>query len=436
VTFYPGTPNAKMHTGAALVGFRPGYSYRIAINGIPNQPDTVLYPEIEVRGSLVPRDGLKYMEYPAAIVFSADDLNRAAQGSFITKVIYLEDPDRAAPVQTTADKPIETMALSTEEAIHNALDLGRLVMIVRLGNRVPDQEVLHASAIPGTMLLPGETRLTSPSAPPRLPFGGIPLYDPILGPKYPGEECLTDGGDKATRLGVTGDGKLLGLNPTDVAVEFTQQGKRRVTTSNQICICVPRFAVQRVEVGPGGLHLNTRAESDVQAYGLDGMHTRIRAQGLLTRIKPAGYQHSLKLRAEVGSEGPHILVAPWTKPRAVGVTQGLQIVASAVAPDETTNFDGFIVTKSADPDKGVKIGDVVTITIRYVNRTGQPVSEIVISDDLTPRLEYVPGSSESDRPATFTTEINEVGSSIVQFDIPGTLQPGQGGLVRFKVRVR
>jgi hypothetical protein len=60
----------------------------------------------------------------------------------------------------------------------------------------------------------------------------------------------------------------------------------------------------------------------------------------------------------------------------------------------------------------------------------------VVSDNLTARLEYVPGSSESDRPANVTTEVNSVGSAVVRFDIPGVLQPGQGGVVKFKARVR
>jgi uncharacterized repeat protein (TIGR01451 family) len=121
---------------------------------------------------------------------------------------------------------------------------------------------------------------------------------------------------------------------------------------------------------------------------------------------------------------------------AVAVARGVQIIAAHVGPEEATNFNDFVVTKTIEPTSGVKIGDEVTITIRYTNHTRQPVSEVVVSDNLTARLEYVPGSSESDRPANVTTESNSVGSSVVRFDIPGVLQPGQGGVVKFKARVR
>jgi hypothetical protein len=55
---------------------------------------------------------------------------------------------------------------------------------------------------------------------------------------------------------------------------------------------------------------------------------------------------------------------------------------------------------------------------------------------LSGRLEYLPGSAETDRPANFTTADNEAGSVIVRWDLPGVLLPGQAGMVRFKAKVR
>jgi hypothetical protein len=55
---------------------------------------------------------------------------------------------------------------------------------------------------------------------------------------------------------------------------------------------------------------------------------------------------------------------------------------------------------------------------------------------LSARLEYVPGSAQSDRPSNFTTVENEVGSVIVRWELPGTLLPGQSGVVKFKAKVR
>lgn len=434
-TLQPGSPEAKVYAEPVVVGFRPGYSYRVELAGLPNRPGEALYPEIEVRGSLVPRPGMNYLAYPAAVVFSAADIERAATGALVTKVIYLEDPERAVPVRTTPDRPVEAPAISEEEAVRNALDNGRLVMIVRLGNRKPDARELLCAAVPGTVLFPGQAHLGAPAMPPRLPYCGVVLYDPILGPKFPAEECLPDGGDVGPRLGIGPDGRLHGLNPTDVSAEYTVLGVRRVATSNRVCVCVPRFAVQRAEIGPGGIQIAAKPEAASQAYNVASLLIRVPVQSVFNRVKPVGVVSLLRPQAQVGAQGLDVLV--WTtRPMAVANARGLQVIATAVGPEEATNFDGFVVCKTINPATGVTIGDVVTITIRYTNNTRQPVSEVVVSDSLTTRLEYVVGSAESDRPATATAEVNEAGSSVVRFDIPGTVQPGQGGVVRFQVRIR
>ena len=50
-----------------------------------------------------------------------------------------------------------------------------------------------------------------PAAWPLFPFNGVPLFDPIAGPKAAAEECLKDGGDVGPRLGVGPGGKIANL---------------------------------------------------------------------------------------------------------------------------------------------------------------------------------------------------------------------------------
>ena len=88
------------------------------------------------------------------------------------------------------------------------------------------------------------------------------------------------------------------------------------------------------------------------------------------------------------------------------------------------------------PGHAVNAGDVVTITIRYANTGVKAISDLVVSDSLSGRLEYIAGSAETDRPGNFTTAANEAGSVVVRWDLPGTLLPGQAGMVRFKAKVR
>jgi uncharacterized repeat protein (TIGR01451 family) len=88
-------------------------------------------------------------------------------------------------------------------------------------------------------------------------------------------------------------------------------------------------------------------------------------------------------------------------------------------------------------DKGcAKPGDIVTFTLRYSNVGGRPMTDVAVSDSLSGRLEYVPGSAESDRDAVFTVQDNEAGSQLLRWEVSGTLQPGDTGRIRFQARVR
>ena len=210
---------------------------------------------------------MKYMDYPAPIFIDRDDIAKALAGGLVTKAIYLEDPTKAIPVETRPDQPIEFTDLTEEAAIKSATENGRLVAVLRFGDRKPEPDELARFVVPGTVLLPGEQHLPAPAAPPVFQWCGIPLYDPIAGMRYPAEECFTDGGDTGPRLGIGPLGRLGGLNPTDVALEYTLNGRRRVKTSNQVCICVPRFVIRRVDVGLVGLRVVAGPDSILQTVG-------------------------------------------------------------------------------------------------------------------------------------------------------------------------
>ena len=73
---------------------------------------------------------------------------------------------------------------------------------------------------------------------------------------------------------------------------------------------------------------------------------------------------------------------------------------------------------------------------RYDNIGEQPVSKMVVTDSLAPRLEYVDATQQSSLPARFSTTPNEAGSSILRWEIDQELKPGEGGFVRFDAKVR
>ena len=437
VAVHPGIPGARMYDAPALFGFRPGYVYRLELSNLPYHPNRVLYPEVEVRGVLVPRAGMKYMDWPAPLTFTAADIEKALAGGVVVKAIYLEDPDKALPVEVGLNAPIEVPADTEEDAIKEAIANGRLVAIVRLGGKVPPVAQLQATAVDGTVLVPGERYLRAPLMPPCLPFTTSPFYDPISGPRPPGEECFVDGGDRGAPLGIGPGGRLGGLNPTDVGVEYTIAGTRRVTTSNVVCLCVPRFVIQRAELVANGVDAQLPLTGHIAVTGPAGLRDRVAAQAEAGRERLAGLLGRTRLMGYHGVVGVGFYVGT-DRPMAVGRVEGVRVEAALVEPEVLTWYAGcpLTVSKRIDADGPVNAGDTVTITLRYTNTGNRPVSDLVVSDSLSGRLEFVPGSAESDRAANFTAGANEAGSAIVRWELPGTLLPGQGGTVRFKAKVR
>jgi uncharacterized repeat protein (TIGR01451 family) len=83
-----------------------------------------------------------------------------------------------------------------------------------------------------------------------------------------------------------------------------------------------------------------------------------------------------------------------------------------------------------------KPGEEVAFTIRFDNTGDQPIGNVTILDSLSTRLEYVPGSAQCNVEAKFSTQPNEGESVIVRCDVSKPLDPGQGGILRFRCRVR
>ena len=437
VAFTPEFPAARTYAAPATAGFRPGYRYTIKLTNLPGRdPAVAIYPTFEVLGSLVPRAGMKPLDYPAPLAITRGDITNALAGVLVTKVVYLEDPTRAVPVATPPDAPLEFTEGSEREAFAAARDNGRLMLVVRFGDRKPDADELARAAVPNTVLLPGETALAAPKVPPMLNAFCVPLFDPISGPKLTPEECITDGGDKFPTLGIGPNQLLGGLNPTDVALEFDAGGKRRVATSNEVCICAPRYVLRKVEVVPVGVQLAARTAVAEAAGGLVVGSRNVAPEAFASRAKPIALASRVRPAITYVKQGVAV-VEGLQRVQALVTIQGLRVLTSSVEPDEITNAPNrMIVVKSVSPAGSVKSGDVVTFTIRYRNATPFPATDLILSDSLSGRLEYVPGTAETDRPANIAATDNEAGSSTLRFEIPGPVGPGQSGTVTFKAKVR
>ncbi len=77
------------------------------------------------------------MRFPIPIELTREELLSAAEGRFITRVIYLEDPTLAMPLDEE-DEQRWVEARPGEDPLVVADHLGRPMAILRMGGRVPD----------------------------------------------------------------------------------------------------------------------------------------------------------------------------------------------------------------------------------------------------------------------------------------------------------
>jgi uncharacterized repeat protein (TIGR01451 family) len=271
-----------------------------------------------------------------------------------------------------------------------------------------------------------------------------------------------------------------------------------VVCSNRVCLCVPRFAVLRTVLPPAGVEAAVGPLGASLALGQDVLRVRLPsglagqyeqpkavrmrerptaavaavAPGTLTRVEVLeaiqldigplalvgtqqvrtlteverlkllkGIQFAkelsqpLLLKENVQVVGPAVIARVESGPevvKAVAETRDLTVCCNEVPcpPDRP-----LVLVKCVDRCDA-QIGDVVTFTLHYSNHGGRPLTDVAVTDSLTARLEYVPGSAQSDRAAVFTAQPNEAGSQLLRWEVAGRLLPGQGGTVRFQARIR
>ena len=125
--------------GSRLVGMLIGPVYRLKVTGIPNHEGEEVYPTIELVNRLYPPPGLA-TKYPVPIHLSQEELEMALEGRFVTRVIYLENPDLALPVRESSDTQRVFDVAMHQDPLQAADQLGRPMVIVRIGSRIPDRD--------------------------------------------------------------------------------------------------------------------------------------------------------------------------------------------------------------------------------------------------------------------------------------------------------
>ncbi len=136
VSFFSGSAETEATATPAQVSIIVGPVYRFRISNLPELPGVDLYPTIELVDRLHPPAGRAH-EFPIPIEITPEEIEIALQDRLVTKVIYLEQPDLAAPQTCCDPMPVSDFAPCVN-LLQVADQRGRVMAILRLGGRVPD----------------------------------------------------------------------------------------------------------------------------------------------------------------------------------------------------------------------------------------------------------------------------------------------------------
>ena len=130
----PGMFDAEPIVCPGRYNFPQGALYRLKLTNIPGRPGIELYPTVEV-APVMPRTDAYLAHNAIPIVFTEEDLDQVTSGNFVTKVLYLPDPE----FQDLAVAGVETL-VSTKldpglDPIVEADRMGSILAIVRIGNK-------------------------------------------------------------------------------------------------------------------------------------------------------------------------------------------------------------------------------------------------------------------------------------------------------------
>jgi uncharacterized repeat protein (TIGR01451 family) len=283
---------------------------------------------------------------------------------------------------------------------------------------------------------------------------------------------------------ISHEAKVSGLDPEDTVLHFdTADGRTVVKPTNSVCIYAPRFAAVRKVYGmraderllqtqivdlplppltrelsqpPNTLN---QPEQPLRLLDIDG------AMALRERVRGLELENGQRVAELVGDLNPfedfqimRIGINKSTEKARLAESITAAIVWSeAEAPevlidlveasvDTTYERAGVVYQLDGGPpclrviklasSKSARPGEIVEFAIRFDNIGDQTVDNVTVIDNLTTRLEYVPNSSRSDRDAEFFSDENDVESLTLRWRINEPLQPGDGGIIRFKCKVR
>jgi len=298
------------------------------------------------------------------------------------------------------------------------------------------------------------------------------------------QEYIYDGGDRDPPVRLREDLSQEGLDPEDTVIQYTTKtGVTEVQAGCRVAIYAPRFGSVRkrtgvleselalrpqtadVPAGPGMIKEKLppiQVSAPLKANTKDTVRV---VEAFLDRQRPMPAELVLPM-GEISDAFKPYEDLDIIRNGNIKITDPAKLAIAAAAARIWSNIDALVVLIDGQEAavivdqkqareftlyeyKGARVrickvaseqianpGDIVSFTIRYDNIGEQPVSSLVVTDSLAPRLEYIESSQQSSIEARFSTSPNDAGSSVLRWEIDKELKPGEGGFVRFDAKVR
>ncbi len=314
-----------------------------------------------------------------------------------------------------------------------------------------------------------------------------PWKPPGVACPWPEDEWIHDGGDQKVHVNITREPAIRGLDLEDTVVTAeTANGCKCkiIQPSNRVHLYAPRFMAVRKVTTVVQNQLNQKAGGTEQPVAIVSQEESLLAGTATQPLQPLAdfnidQPNIERLEQPAGRIVERLMVADlqdailpyenlsiikfgifeteekpmlaeridaaitWTADQAVQVLlegRHAQEVVGDQRAQATFRFDEpcnpeLRVVKVASTQVA-RPGDFVEFTIRFDNTGDQTLENVALLDNLTTRLEYVADSAQSSVEAEFGTVPNEGDSLVLRWDFKEPIKPGEGGLVRFKCRVR
>ena len=500
------------------VGLLVGCDYRLRIAGIPFHPGKELFPTLTLLARTYPPQG-RELEFPIIINLTLEDLELALAGRYITRVIYLENPNTALPIHPGGDEQL-SHDIRGGDPVAVASTMGLPVAIMRIGGRVPSQNtgilspefsfgsppwILNRTVTPDNIVssTPAQTPLNSLEIDPELRSAGQSVLEQRNGGLQPNawrpphrttvpggraHEYLVNGNDTGLPAHVDG-WAIHNFGVGDTVAHFdTLDGRVIVEPSNTIHIYAPRFAaIRKVEgllhegqitalVASRGQQTSSQNRNTIQAnfaeqeattrqarmqdqlHGIEGQRRGAgmgSAQGLVEygNFQSVDSESMTLLQRTFGFDGSvrTQLERGAVNARAWQGNEGIRVQVNELAPMTATGIDGVAVFFQVRDEQMrtsqlrlIKVasketaqpGEIIEFTLRFDNIGTQLIGNVTILDDLTGRLEFLPGTAISSLAAGFAPQLNAGGSLTMRFEITEPLASGDFGVIQFQCRVR